>query len=126
MSVEPLFDDGANRYDALLVVSFGGPEGMADVMPFLDNVLEGLSLPDAARRRVAARYERFGGVSPINAHTRALIAALRETGECGDEDSRRGARQLAQALQVLPGLPLVVGRTQQVGGMIGHHYGKRR
>ena len=78
MSAEPLFDDGANRYDALLVVSFGGPEGMADVMPFLDNVLDGLRLPDAAKRRVAARYERFGGVSPINAHTRALIAALRE------------------------------------------------
>ena len=78
MSVEPLFDDGANRYDALLVVSFGGPEGMADVMPFLDNVLDGLRLPDAAKRRVAARYERFGGVSPINAHTRALIAALRD------------------------------------------------
>ena len=78
MSAERLFDDGANRYDALLVVSFGGPEGMADVMPFLDNVLEGLDLPDAARRRIADRYGQFGGVSPINAHTRALIAALRE------------------------------------------------
>ena len=78
MSTERLFDDGANRYDALLVVSFGGPEGMADVMPFLDNVLRGLDLPDPARRRIAARYERFGGVSPINAHTRALIAVLRD------------------------------------------------
>ncbi len=78
MSGERLFDDAANRYDALLVVSFGGPEGMADVMPFLDNVLDGLRLPDAAKRRVAARYERFGGVSPINAHTRALVAAVRE------------------------------------------------
>ena len=78
MIPETLFDDGARRYDALLVVSFGGPEGIADVMPFLDNVLAGLRLPDAAKRRVAARYERFGGVSPINAHTRALIAALRD------------------------------------------------
>ena len=78
MNPERLFDEGANRYDALLVVSFGGPEGMADVMPFLDNVLEGLCLPEAARRRIAARYERFGGVSPINAHTRALVAAVRE------------------------------------------------
>lgn len=78
MTGERFFDDGANRYDALLVVSFGGPEGMEDVMPFLDNVLAGLDLPDAARRRIAGRYERFGGVSPINAHTRALIAALRE------------------------------------------------
>ena len=78
MTGERLFDDGANRYDALLVVSFGGPEGMADVMPFLDNVLEGLRLPEAARRAVAMRYERFGGVSPINAHTRALVAALED------------------------------------------------
>lgn len=83
MSAGRPFDDGdgnggARRYDALLVVSFGGPEGMADVMPFLDNVLEGIRLPDAARRRIAARYERFGGVSPINAHTRALVAAVRE------------------------------------------------
>ena len=78
MTGERLFDEGANRYDALLVVSFGGPEGMDDVMPFLDNVLEGLRLPEAARRAVARRYERFGGVSPINAHTRALAAALED------------------------------------------------
>ena len=51
MNPERLFDEGANRYDALLVVSFGGPEGMADVMPFLDNVLDGLRL---RRRRGAA------------------------------------------------------------------------
>lgn len=78
VSADRLFDDSPRRYDALLVVSFGGPEGMADVMPFLDNVLDGVRLPDAARRRIAARYERFGGVSPINAHTRALVAAVRE------------------------------------------------
>ena len=51
MTGERLFDDGANRYDALLVVSFGGPEGMEDVVPFLDNVLAGQRLPEAARRR---------------------------------------------------------------------------
>ena len=84
VSAQRLFDGGANRYDALLVVSFGGPEGMADVMPFLDNVLRGLDLPDPARRRVAARYEQFGGVSPINGHTRALTAAL------GEELARHG------------------------------------
>ena len=72
-----LHDDGANRYDALLVVSFGGPEGMDDVAPFLDNVLRGLELPAPARRRIAERYEQVGGVSPINAHTRALIEAVR-------------------------------------------------
>ena len=86
MRGEPFFDDGANRYDALLVVSFGGPEGMDDVMPFLDNVLAGLRLPEAARRGIAKRYERFGGVSPINAHTRALVAAL------ADELAREGLR----------------------------------
>ena len=78
---ERLFDEGANRYDALLVVSFGGPEGMDDVMPFLDNVLEGLRLPEAARQAVARRYERFGGVSPINAHTRALVTAIEDAFE---------------------------------------------
>jgi len=81
MSAERLFDDRANRYDALLVVSFGGPEGMDDVVPFLDNVLDGLRLPKAARRAVASRYERFGGVSPINAHTRALVTALEDAFE---------------------------------------------
>lgn len=77
------FDDRANRYDALLVVSFGGPEGMDDVMPFLDNVLRGLALPDHAKRRIAKRYEQVGGVSPINAHTRELIGAVREGLERG-------------------------------------------
>jgi len=63
-------------YDAILVVSFGGPEGPADVMPFLDNVLSGLNLPPLVKERIASRYARFGGVSPINGETRAFIAAL--------------------------------------------------
>jgi ferrochelatase len=63
-------------YDALLLVSFGGPEGMADVEPFLDQVLRGRSVPAERRREVARHYERFGGVSPINAQSRALLAAL--------------------------------------------------
>jgi len=70
------FDLEAHGYDAVLVVSFGGPEGPADVMPFLDNVLRGLNLPPPAVKGIAKRYETFGGVSPINAHTRELIAAL--------------------------------------------------
>ena len=77
MSQQNLFDDNANQYDALLIVSFGGPEGLDDVIPFLDNVLRGLKLPEPARARIAKRYEAFGGVSPINMHTRKLIAALR-------------------------------------------------
>ena len=63
-------------YDALLVVSFGGPEGPADVMPFLDNVLRGRPIGDDRKRQVAEHYLRFGGRSPINDQCRALILAL--------------------------------------------------
>ena len=64
-------------YDALLVVSFGGPEGMDEVMHFLQNVLRGRSIPEERLREVAHHYELFGGVSPLNGQNRALIAALR-------------------------------------------------
>jgi ferrochelatase len=63
-------------YDALLVVSFGGPEGMDDVMPFLENVLRGRNVPRERMLGVAKHYELFGGVSPINEQNRKLIAAL--------------------------------------------------
>src|SRR3954471_3638893 len=63
-------------YDAVLVVSFGGPEGMDDVMPFLENVLRGRNVPRERMLEVAHHYELFGGVSPINAQCRELIAAL--------------------------------------------------
>jgi ferrochelatase len=63
-------------FDALLVVSFGGPEGMGDVMPFLENVTRGRNVPTERLEAVAHHYELFGGVSPINAQNRALIAAL--------------------------------------------------
>jgi ferrochelatase len=65
-----------HAYDALLVVSFGGPEKMDDVMPFLRNVLRGRDVPEERLREVAHHYERFGGVSPINAQNRALVGAL--------------------------------------------------
>ena len=68
----------ADRYDALLVVSFGGPEGMDDVMPFLENVLRGRNVPRERMLGVAKHYELFGGVSPINEQNRRLIAALHE------------------------------------------------
>ena len=64
------------RFDALLVVSFGGPEGMDDVMPFLENVTRGRNVPRERLEEVAHHYARFGGVSPINAQTRAFIKAL--------------------------------------------------
>jgi ferrochelatase len=63
-------------YDALLVVSFGGPEGMDDVIPFLENVLRGRNVPHERILQVARHYEMFGGVSPINQQNRNLIAAL--------------------------------------------------
>ncbi len=66
-----------SQYDALLIVSFGGPEGMDEVMPFLENVLRGRNVPRERLLDVAHHYELFGGISPINAQNRALIAALR-------------------------------------------------
>lgn len=68
--------DVPRAYDALLVLSFGGPEGMDDVMPFLEKVAGGRNIPRARLEEVAEHYYHFGGVSPINAQNRALIAAL--------------------------------------------------
>ncbi|HKO96389.1 MAG TPA: ferrochelatase [Pyrinomonadaceae bacterium] len=65
-----------SKYDAVLLVSFGGPEGMDDVMPFLENVLRGRNVPRERMLGVAKHYERFGGVSPINQQNRNLLAAL--------------------------------------------------
>jgi len=67
----------ATSFDALLVVSFGGPEGMEDVIPFLENVLRGRNVPRERMLKVAHHYEMFGGVSPINQENRNLIEALR-------------------------------------------------
>ena len=63
-------------YDAILLVSFGGPEGPADVMPFLENVLRGRNVPRERMLEVSKHYDQFGGVSPINQQNRELIAAL--------------------------------------------------
>ena len=62
--------------DALLLVSFGGPEGPEDVLPFLQNVTRGRGIPDARLREVGRHYEHFGGVSPLNDQNRALLHAL--------------------------------------------------
>ena len=64
-------------YDAILILSFGGPEGMADVMPFLERVTAGRGVPRERLLEVAGHYQQFGGVSPINEQNRRLIAALR-------------------------------------------------
>lgn len=64
-------------YDALLLVSFGGPEGPDEVVPFLENVTRGRGIPRDRLAEVGAHYAAFGGVSPINGQNRALLAALR-------------------------------------------------
>jgi ferrochelatase len=64
-------------YDALLLLSFGGPEGPDDVLPFLENVTRGRGIPRERLKEVGAHYYLFGGVSPINEQNRALLDALR-------------------------------------------------
>ncbi|HEY4465247.1 MAG TPA: ferrochelatase [Streptosporangiaceae bacterium] len=63
-------------YDAFLLISFGGPEGPDDVMPFLQNVTRGRGIPPERLEAVAEHYHAYGGVSPINQQCRDLIAAL--------------------------------------------------
>jgi ferrochelatase len=65
-------------YDALLLVSFGGPEGRDDVIPFLENVLRGRDVPPERMLEVAENYYQFDGVSPINDQNRALLAVLEQ------------------------------------------------
>jgi ferrochelatase len=67
----------SETYDALTIVSFGGPEGMDEVVPFLENVLRGRNVPRERMLEVAQHYQQFGGVSPINEQNRRLINALR-------------------------------------------------
>jgi protoporphyrin/coproporphyrin ferrochelatase len=72
---------GAGRdlpYDAVLLVSFGGPQGPDDVLPFLQNVTRGRGVPPERLAEVAEHYLLFGGVSPINAQNAALLEALRK------------------------------------------------
>jgi ferrochelatase len=65
-------------YDALLLLSFGGPEGPDDVVPFLANVTRGRGIPKERLKEVGQHYFLFGGVSPINDQNRALLDALRK------------------------------------------------
>jgi len=65
-------------FDAVLIVSFGGPEKPEDVIPFLENVLRGRNVPRERLLAVAEHYYHFGGKSPINEQNRALIAELQE------------------------------------------------
>ncbi|MGH9633671.1 MAG: ferrochelatase [Candidatus Angelobacter sp.] len=72
-----------NSFDALLVVSFGGPEKHEDVLPFLENVLRGKNVPRERMLEVAEHYYHFDGRSPINDQNKQLIAALE--GECRNQ-----------------------------------------
>ncbi|UCF38735.1 MAG: ferrochelatase [Acidobacteriota bacterium] len=69
----------SQMYDAVILVSFGGPESREEVIPFLENVLRGRNVPYERMMEVAEHYYHFGGVSPINEQNRALIAALAQT-----------------------------------------------
>ncbi len=74
-STSPNFAAPEN-YDAILLASFGGPEGQDDVLPFLRNVTRGRGIPDERLEEVSHHYRANGGISPINAQNRALKAAL--------------------------------------------------
>ncbi len=63
-------------YDAIVLASFGGPEGQEDVIPFLRNVTRGRGIPDERLEEVSQHYRANGGISPINAQNRALKAAM--------------------------------------------------
>lgn len=74
------------QFDALLLLSFGGPEGPDEVMPFLENVTRGRGIPRARLEAVAEHYLHFGGVSPINGINRALIEAIQAELDAGHRD----------------------------------------
>ncbi len=64
------------KYDAIVLVSFGGPEGPQDVIPFLENVFAGKAVPEGGKLEVAQRYLSFGGVSPLNVANREFVKLL--------------------------------------------------
>ena len=72
----PAVPEAPAAYDAILLTSFGGPEGHDDIIPYLRNVTRGRGIPDERLEEVAHHYRHFGGVSPINDQNRALRAAL--------------------------------------------------
>ncbi|MFJ6694540.1 ferrochelatase [Streptomyces sp. NPDC091272] len=65
-------------YDALLLLSFGGPEGPDEVVPFLQNVTRGRGIPEERLKEVGRHYFLFDGISPINEQNRTLLDALRK------------------------------------------------
>ncbi|WP_244960179.1 ferrochelatase [Actinomyces faecalis] len=82
----PSSPDPLAPYDAVLVLSYGGPTGPDDVLPFMRNATAGRGVPDSRLLEVSGHYGRFGGVSPINARNAEMLEALRA------ELARRGSR----------------------------------
>lgn len=79
VAVNPVTEVGRmapKEYDAVLLASFGGPEGQDDVIPFLRNVTRGRGIPDERLEEVSHHYRAFGGISPINQQNRELKAAI--------------------------------------------------
>src|SRR6185437_15096239 len=72
----PWLDGSMPAYDAFLLLSFGGPEGPDDVLPFLENVTRGRGVPQERLAAVAEHYYAYGGVSPINAQNRELLKSI--------------------------------------------------
>ena len=70
--------DNSAEFDAFFLVSFGGPEGKDDVMPYLENVLRGKNVPRERMLEVAEHYYHFDGISPINQQNRDLLEAVKE------------------------------------------------
>ena len=70
------FRQAPKEYDAILLASFGGPEGQDDVIPFLRNVTRGRGIPDERLEEVSHHYRAFGGISPINQQNRDLKASI--------------------------------------------------
>ena len=73
----PMTADATRGYDAVLLASFGGPEGPDEIMPFLERVTAGRGIPRDRLEAVHQHYLRMGGRSPLNDQNRALLAALR-------------------------------------------------
>ena len=80
----------ANSYDALLLVSFGGPETQDQVIPFLERISHGRKIPESRLAEVAERYNQFDGVSPINERMRSLSSTVSAELETRRYDDKPG------------------------------------
>ena len=84
-----MLDCVSAAYDAVLLLSFGGPEAPDEVRPFLENVTRGRNVPPERLDAVEEHYQHFGGVSPINELNRRLVADLsRRAGGVGPSSCR--------------------------------------